>query len=485
MLDKILDKIWKFFASLKPLAFIFTALIVSTLVGSFVIQRQNAEEGQIERAYSPETIEVFEFFGFFDLFHSPWFVFLVFLLAVNVICASIEMAPRHIKLYKKIEPELSPEAMRNQRFSAEIDLSAGESPASFAARLTQALGRNFSVPITFEKDGKSFWHVNKMRGAYLGVYVVHLGLIVIMAGGIWGSVDGFEGQMALQEGESSDKVYVKTAARRNKILDFTVVCHEIRMDTYDNGSPKGYFSDLEVLDKNGESKLRKTIKVNDPLVYGGIRFYQANYGKEKTGVRPYYALKMIDRASKKETALKIPEDEDEFKIPGTAGTVKVTHYKENPVMPGEGGDGVALGQTIRFLYDDGKTAEPVTAFKDYPELDEKLRPDAKVSFLFTGRDEDFELREVTGLQVSRDPGAPVVFSGCAILVLGIFWTFFTSHQKVWAVVGGGKALIAGRTYRAPMGFRSKFEKMIGELETGKTPCPATEPVSEMVAETSF
>lgn len=484
MLDKILDKVWKFFSSLKPAAFIFTALVLSTLLGSFIIQRNNAEEGQIERAYSPETVKIFEFFGFFDLFHSPWFVFLVFLLAVNVICASIEMAPRHIKLYKKIEPELSPDAMRNQRVHAEFDLPAGENAASFVRRLSEALKRRFAAPLTFEKDGKTFWHVNKMRWAYFGVYVVHLGLIVIMAGGIWGSVDGFEGQMALKEGESSDKVYVKNAVKRNKLLDFTVVCHDIRMDTYDNGSPKGYFSDLEVLNKDGKSVLRKTIKVNDPLVYGGIRFYQANYGKEKTNEQSFYALKMIDRASKKETMLRVPEDGSAFQIPGTNAAIEVTHYNENPVMPADDGQAVALGQTVRFIYDDGKKAEPVTAFKDYPELDEKLRPDAKASFLFVGLDEDFDLKEVTGLQVSRDPGAPVVFLGCGILMIGVFWTFFTSHQKIWAFLDGEKILIAGRTYRSQLGFQTKFDEMAGELKAGSEGRRAPESEPGMAVETA-
>lgn len=469
MINRFLDKTWKFFASLRPAAFIFTALVISTLIGSFVIQRANSEEGQIERAYSPETVKVFEAFGFFDLFHSPWFVFLVFLLGVNVICASIEMWPRHRKLMGKIEPELSKEAMRNQKFFAEIKAVAGESAQTFRERVLKIFGAMFGRFSLIEREGKTLLHANKMRWAYLGVYVVHAALITIMIGGIWGSVDGFEGQMSLREGQTLSKVYMKNAVHRNKMLDFAIHCRDIRMTTYDNGSPKGYFSDLEVM-QDGVAVDRKTISVNDPLVYGGIRFYQASYGKQKTNERKFYAFKMVDRASKKESALKIYDDEASFPIPGTNKIISITNYNENPIMPGEPGQGgIALGQTARFSLSDGKTTEFVTTFKDYPEIDEKLRPDAKETFVFLGRDEEFELAEVTGLQVSRDPGAPVVFFGCGLLVLGIFWTFFTSHQKLWVVIDGDGALIAGRTYRAPLSFKTRFEKLIGTLTQGNPP----------------
>jgi len=41
--------------------------------------------------------------------------------------------------------------------------------------------------------------------------------------------------------------------------------------------PKDYKSKLTVLE-NGKEVLTKTIEVNDPLFYKGIRFYQSSYG---------------------------------------------------------------------------------------------------------------------------------------------------------------------------------------------------------------
>src|SRR5208283_5016590 len=49
-------------------------------------------------------------------------------------------------------------------------------------------------------------------------------------------------------------------------------------ENYADGTPKRWWSDLALL-KDGQVVLRKQIVVNDPLVYHGIRFYQASYGK--------------------------------------------------------------------------------------------------------------------------------------------------------------------------------------------------------------
>ena len=467
MFTRILDKLWDFFSSLKPLAFIFSALVLSTLFGSFIIQRPMAEEGQIERAYSPEVIRVLDFFGCFDLFHSPWFDFLIFLLVVNVLCASIEMAPRHLKLYRHIDPKLSLAAMRNQRFFNEIVLSGANTKAALQNKIASALQHVFCKPQIFESERELRFFVNKMRWSYLGVYIVHAGLIVIMIGGVWGSVHGFEGQMSLMEGQESNKVTMRNTLRRNKILDFSILCHDVRMDTYDDGSPKAYFSDLEVFDKNGGSVLRKTIRVNDPLVYDGIAFFQANYGKQKINVHRFYAVTKTNLRTHQQEFFNIPEDATEYAIPGTKKIIQVSQYQVNPVMPTAEGD-VALGETLRFSYGNKTAADKnqkefITVFKDYPEVDEKLRPNAAEVFSFQGLQEDFELKEVTGLQVARDPGAPVVFTGCALLVVGIFWAFFTGHQKIWILTDGQKLYVAGKAYRSPVAFQQKFEKLIKEI----------------------
>src|SRR5437660_1384257 len=60
-------------------------------------------------------------------------------------------------------------------------------------------------------------------------------------------------------------------------LPVPVRCDGAGQENYSDGSPKRWWSKLAVIE-NGREIQRKEIVVNDPLVYRGVRFYQASYG---------------------------------------------------------------------------------------------------------------------------------------------------------------------------------------------------------------
>jgi cytochrome c biogenesis protein len=457
----MLEKIWKFFCSLKLLGILLTLGSISVLIGSFIIQRNNAQEGQLELAYSAETLRIFGYLGFIDLYHSAWFVFIIAMIGVNVICCSIDMWPRHVKKAFHDDSKLSVMAMRNQPVMAELPITDLN---KIETLLVAGLKKWFKAPERVDVGGALRLVVNKMRLAHFGVYIVHLGLIVVFIGGVVGSIDGYEGQMSLTEGETSNKIYVKNAVRKKKTLDFSVKCHSVKVITYDNGSPKDYMSDLEVLDKNGKSVKREVIEVNKPLSYQGINFYQATYGKQKTNEQKFYLVSLTDNKTGKKVSVRVAEA-DPTPVPNSRATLTVLNYNEDARIPTDEGL-MPLGPALRVSYNDGKKIEEVILFKDYPELDDKLRTKAAQKMVFSGMQEDFELQEVTGLQVSRDAGAAVVFWGFGIMMIGIFWAFFTSHQKVWAVVDGNTLILAGRTHRNPWGFKARFNHLVEELKLG-------------------
>ena len=40
----------------------------------------------------------------------------------------------------------------------------------------------------------------------------------------------------------------------------------------------------------------------------------------------------------------------------------------------------------------------------------------------------------TGLQVAKDPGVWTVYTGCALMILGLVIAFFMSHQRIWLYI---------------------------------------------------
>ena len=63
------------------------------------------------------------------------------------------------------------------------------------------------------------------------------------------------------------------------MLGFTVKCTDFRVSLYPSGQPKEYASDIEILDDKGNILKQGRIRVNEPLSYKGIYFYQSSYGR--------------------------------------------------------------------------------------------------------------------------------------------------------------------------------------------------------------
>lgn len=80
---------------------------------------------------------------------------------------------------------------------------------------------------------------------------------------------------------------------------------------------------------------------------------------------------------------------------------------------------------------------------------------------------DYEHVEASGLQIAHAPGKPVVYFGCAMLILGVFLLFYLPQRRFWALVksNGNQTdiLLAGMSNRNPREFDGFFEEITKEL----------------------
>lgn len=81
--------------------------------------------------------------------------------------------------------------------------------------------------------------------------------------------------------------------------------------------------------------------------------------------------------------------------------------------------------------------------------------------------ERFQHIEATGLQITRSPGAWLVFPGCLLLVLGVFSMFYLPQRRLWLVVeprgAGSIILLAGSALRNRYDFDREFELIKQQL----------------------
>ena len=76
---------------------------------------------------------------------------------------------------------------------------------------------------------------------------------------------------------------------------------------------------------------------------------------------------------------------------------------------------------------------------------------------------DFLPRYYTGLQVSSDPGVWVVYIGFILMIIGIYITFFMSHQQICVeVVRKGeksRVMVAGTSNKNKIGMQKKVTRL--------------------------
>jgi cytochrome c biogenesis protein len=81
---------------------------------------------------------------------------------------------------------------------------------------------------------------------------------------------------------------------------------------------------------------------------------------------------------------------------------------------------------------------------------------------------DYEHVEASGLQIAQSPGKPIVYFGCAMLIIGVFLLFYLPQRRFWALVKANGSqtdiLLAGMSNRNPREFDGYFEQISDELK---------------------
>jgi cytochrome c biogenesis protein len=306
-------------------------------------------------------------------------------------------------------------------------------PAEVADALRQA-----GWHIADKKEGENeLLFGQKYRWSRMGVYLVHLSILVIFSGAIIGHFLGFKASVMIPEMRSVAQVY-GTKDSSPIALGFDLRCDAFTIDFYDNGMPKDYKSKLTIL-KNDQILLQKEIEVNSPLSYRGITFYQASYEAYRD-----FIFAIADKATGKSQRFIVPFQEQRS-------------WEEQGVIFGVI-NAEALGQRVVRSKIWFKSA-------DNPATTIWLADNATTSISSGGKEYDVTVKQMyaTGLQVAKDPGVWVVYIGCVLMMMGLFMAFFMAHQRIWLYrqvdASGITIYLSGSTNKNKPAFAKRFERL--------------------------
>ena len=88
---KLSQSLWDFFCSLKLTMFLLITLAVISIIGTVI--PQGSPPPEYLQTISQNKLKLYQTLGFFDMYHSWWFILLLFLLSVNLVACSVRRLP--------------------------------------------------------------------------------------------------------------------------------------------------------------------------------------------------------------------------------------------------------------------------------------------------------------------------------------------------------------------------------------------------------
>ncbi len=429
--------------------FLLISLAVISIIGTVIPQGIPPEEYLAQ--ISPAKIKLYKALGFFDMYHSWWFILLLYLLTVNLIACSIKRLPHIWKIVTRPETILS--GTLEKTLANVATIKTPDEPSAVKERIVTFLSTGFAEPVVTEVDGA--WHLfaQKTPWCRLSVYFVHLSVIIIFIGAMAGSLFGYKGFVNILEGESVSKVMLRSEKELD--LGFSLRLEQFSVTKYPSGAPKEFKSILTVLE-NGKPVPDYTnarVIVNDPLTYKGITFYQSSYGNAGN-----YYLTITDLDGKNPVPLTV-SGQSSVTLPD-GSSLHVLEATQDVSQFAQGVSGPAAQVELHTA--NGKT-ESFVIYANHPELNIRHAQQHGTGPVihYKGAEE----RMYTGLQVAKDPGVWVVWLGCFLMVFGIYAAFFLSHRRIWVRIHGGTVTIGGNASKNQSDFLHTFESLVERLKT--------------------
>ncbi len=452
-----------FFSSLKLTIFLLILLAVTSIAGT-VIQQQAPPQDYIKE-YGESGYRIIKALMLNDMYHSWWFLALLGLLIINIVVCSLDKLPRSWRFLT--HPDKWPDKSRLNQYAQK---AKWKSPLEVSAASTavKEVFREHGISYEEKEDGGSFrLFAQKGQVNRIGVTVTHLSVITIVLGGIIGGIWGFQGNMTIIEGHSSSNVILRDMQHR-VVLPFSVRCDSFEVNYYPGtGMPKEYKSVLSIVEGN-RTVLTKAIRVNHPLVYKGIRFYQASYGTI-SNERGVLTLAVTPKSGGKPKEVSVSVG-GEAKIDNNT-TLKLVGFYPDLVL-GENNQPMSRSDELRNpaalleIRRNGEFLGRSWVFAFHPNI--HSNPDIPYNFRYVR----FKGLQYTGLQISRDPGVGIVWTGCILMILGLIITFFISHRRWWVLIEPLKErseiIVAGSTNRNRVAFESSFDELVTALKERTT-----------------
>jgi cytochrome c biogenesis protein len=418
------QKILKVLANLRFAIFILLLISFVSIAGTVIEQDQLIE---VYKQNYPLTNPVFGFltwdqilkFGLDHVYKTWWFFILNFLFGISLIsCTFLQQLPS-VKIARRCQ------FFRRTEQFYRLKIFTILNSFSLNKILLKIRKNNYSI---FQQ--KNIVYCYKGLTGRIAPILVHLSMILILLGTIIGSLLGFKAQEIVPNTENFHIQNTINVGQLSIIPKTTARINDFWITYTKNKTISQFYSDLSILDNQGNETKRKTISVNHPLVYQSSYYYQTDWNLiglrfqiPKNEIIEYPLINLLKNQNK----------------------IWLTWISNNQFI------NKGIIAIIDNLEGYCSIYNETGKFLGNIELNERVNSQIPITLL--------EILSSTGLQIKTDPGIPIIYSGFFFLMISTLISYLT-YSQIWILKKNQKLLIGGTTNRAFFDFELEFFKFI-------------------------
>ncbi|MCC0178270.1 cytochrome c biogenesis protein [Waterburya agarophytonicola K14] len=417
-------------ANLKLAIALLLAIAVISITGTVIEQAETLTFYQQNYPESPAlygflTWKVIVAWGFNHVYSTWWYLSLLILFGSSLTACTFTRQLPALKAARKWKYYQKPKQFEKLALSAELERGSIKSLVDLLKQ------KKYKV---WQQDNALY--ARKGIIGRIGPIVVHLGMLIVLVGGMWGIFTGFFAQEMIASGNTFKiQNIIESGPFSSPQIpdDWSVKVNRFWIDYTNNGDIDQFYSDLSVIDDGGAELKRETIYVNHPLRYDGVTLYQTNWSIAAVRVQLNNSPVFQIPVAKLDTL--------------NAGNIWGTWIPTKPDMS----SGVSMLikdlQGTALIYNQQGELTSAIRISQSVEID-----GIKIKLL--------DIIGSTGLQIKADPGVPIVYTGFALLMIGVVMSYF-SHSQVWALEQNNSFYFGAKTNRAQVSFE---REMLGVIE---------------------
>lgn len=418
------QNVFRFLADLRFAISILLIIASSSIIGTVIEQDQSIETYKLNY---PLTNRIFGFlswdiilkFGFDHVYKTWWFITFILLFGISLLTCTILQQFPSLRIARRCQFFRTTDQFRL------LNISTNLRHLPLTQLLFRVKEKKYSI---FQQ--KNIIYCYKGLIGRIAPIIVHFSMILILSGAVFGALNGFKAQEIIPKTETFHIQNILSNGQLTQIPKVSTRINDFWISYTKTTTINQFYSDVSILNVDGNEIARKTIFVNSPITYQDIDYYQTDWNliglrikDENSSIFQYPLISILNERDKVWLTW-IPFDK-ELK---NGLTILIDNLQ---------GYCSVYNQTGMFL---GNL-----------ELNESLNAPIFITLV--------DIISSTGLQIKIDPGIPLIYSGFLFLMISTLISYIT-YSQIWIIQNNKEIFIGGNTTRATFEFEIEFFKLI-------------------------